>query len=267
MTFAEPQSPVPDASHRPASRCLVPTRADGRLRLRARLLLLVQPMAAARLTCLVPLLLPGCISYTVGQGAETTPQGERSVSSSLNLVPGTLSNSDRSASTRRPSVDTDLRFGVDDRTDVGFRIATYSGFMLTWKRQLTAPDSSKFTENRARTAIMLGGGLVNAGEHAGFEATMISSSKWSAAGQWYGAVRAIQVFPITNSARGDDPVIGMSVGHLFGDRNKSMGPEIGVYYDRSTLGLNTNRILVIPSFVVRGQSLPWFGRQRAGRRR
>ncbi len=223
-------------------------------------------MAAARLTCLVPLLLSGCISYTVGQGAETTPQGERSVSSSLNLVPGTLSKSDSSASTRRPSVDTDLRFGVDDRTDVGFRIATYSGFMLTWKRQLTAPDSSKFIENRARTALMLGGGLVNAGEHAGFEATLISSSKWSAAGQWYGAVRAIQVFPITNSARSDDPVIGLSVGHLFGDRNKSMGPEIGVYYDRSTLGLNTKRILVIPSFVVRGQSLPWFGRQGFGRR-
>ncbi len=267
MSFAELQPSVSDALHRPTSSEQFLPRAAAELRVRVRVFRLARVFIATRLTCLVPLLFSGCISYTVGQGADTTPQGERSVSSSLNLVPGTLSNSDSSASTRRPSVDTDIRFGVDDRTDVGFRIATYSGFMLTWKRQLTAPDSSKFIENRARTSIMLGGGLLNAGEHAGLEATLISSSKWSAAGQWYGAVRAIQVFPITNSARSDDPVIGLSVGHLFGDRNKSMGPEIGVYYDRSTLGLNTRRILVIPSFVVRGQSLPWFGRQRARRGR
>lgn len=267
MSSTQPQPYPPDASHAPSSRRPIPLEAAARFRSRVKVFVLGQPVIAARVTPLLPLLLAGCISYTVGQGAETTPQGERAVSSSLNLVPGTLSNSDSSASTRRPSVDTDIRFGVDDRTDVGFRIATYSGFMLTWKRQLSAPDSSKFLENRARTSIMLGGGLVNAGEHAALEATLISSSKWSAAGQWYGAVRAIQVFPITNSARSDDPVIGLSVGHLFGDRNKSMGPELGVYYDRSTLGLNTNRILVIPSFVVRGQSLPWIGRQRAGRGR
>ncbi|MDZ7631418.1 MAG: hypothetical protein U5K74_08740 [Gemmatimonadaceae bacterium] len=164
-------------------------------------------------------------------------------------------------------VDTDIRFGVDDRTDIGFRIATYSGFMVTWKRQLTRADTSKFTENRARTALMLGGGLVNAGEHAALEATLISSSRWSAAGQWYAAARAIQVFPITNSAREDDPVVGLAIGHLFGDPQSSIGPEIGIYYDRSTLGLNTNRILVIPSLVVRGQSLFGFGRRAARWRR
>jgi hypothetical protein len=208
-------------------------------------------------------LLTGCISYTVGQGAETTAPGERSYSSSMNLVPGTLSDRDSSASTRRPSVDSDFRFGVDDRTDIGFRIATYSGFMVTWKRQLSRPDSSKFIENRTRTSIMLGGGFVNAGEHAAAEATLISSSKWSAAGQWYGALRAIQVFPITSSARRDDPVLGVAVGHLFGTADKSIGPELGVFYDRSTLGLNNRRILVIPSLVMRGQSLPFFGRRRS----
>ncbi len=208
-------------------------------------------------------MLTGCISYTVGQGAETTAPGERSYSSSLNLVPGTLSKFDSSASTRRPSVDTDIRFGVDKQSDVGFRIATYSGFMLTWKRQLTRADSSKFIENRARTSVMLGGGLVNAGEHAAMEATLISSSRWSSAGQWYGAVRAIQVYPITSSARSDDPVVGVAFGHLFGDPDKSIGPEIGIFYDRSTLGLNNKRILVIPSLVVRGQALPWFGRRRS----
>jgi hypothetical protein len=225
-----------------------------------------QPARALLLPVVLCILMAGCISYTVGQGAETTAPGERAYSSSLNFVPGTLGDRETSASTRRPSVDSDIRWGVDDRTDIGFRIATYSGFMLTWKRQLTRPDSSKMIENRARTALMLGGGLLNAFEHAGVEATLITSSKWSPAGQWYGAARAIQVIPITNSAKSDDPVIGVAIGHLFGTQDRSMGPELGVYYDRSTLGLNRNRILVIPSVVFRGQAFPWFGRRAAGGR-
>lgn len=202
-------------------------------------------------------LLTGCISYTVGQGAETVMPGERMSTSSVNLVPGTL-NSD--TPTRRVSVDTDVRFGIDDRTDVGFRVATYTGFMGTWKRQLTRADSTAVPENRARVAIMLGAGLLNAGEHAGFEATLISSGRWTAYGQNYGAIRAIQVAPLSGTARKDDPVIGFSFGHLFGDQKSSFGPEIGVFYDRSVLGLNTNRILIIPSFVMRGVSLPFFAR-------
>lgn len=212
-------------------------------------------------TALLPsVLLAGCISYTVGQGAETTPQGERSFGSTVNLVPGTLRDGTSSAPTRRPSVDTDFRFGLDDRSDVSFRIATYSGFMLTYKRQLTRADTSSATENRTRTALMLGGGLVNFGEHAGFEATLITSAKWTAAGQLYGAVRAIQTVPLNAQAKQDDPVLGLAIGHLFGDRNASIGPEVGVYYDRSVLGLNTNRILVIPSLVIRRQGVPSFGR-------
>ena len=115
-------------------------------------------------------LLTGCISYTVGQGAETAPVGERVSSSSINMVPGTLADS---LPTRRPSVDNEVRFGLDDRTDIGFRIATWSGFMATWKRQLTRADTSARVENRARTSIMLGGGILNMGEHAGLEATLI----------------------------------------------------------------------------------------------
>ena len=77
-------------------------------------------------TALLPsVLLAGCISYTVGQGAETKPQGERSFGSTVNLVPGTLRDGTTSAPTRRPSVDTDFRFGLDDRSDVSFRIAAY----------------------------------------------------------------------------------------------------------------------------------------------
>jgi len=196
-------------------------------------------------------LLTGCISYTVGQGAETAPIGERIFSSSASVVPGTL---DDSTPTRRPAVDTDVRYGINARTDIGLRIATWSGFMVTVKQQLTRADSSAMPENRARTSIMFGGGVLNMGEHAGLEATLISSGKWSKSGQLYGAIRAVQVFPITGTARSDDPVIGASVGYLFGSREYSIGPELGLYYDRSVLGLNTSRILVIPSVVVRGTS-------------
>jgi hypothetical protein len=114
----------------------------------------------------IAVLCSGCISYTVGMGAETTPMGETSSSTSLNMVPGTLKESAGTAPTRRPSVDTEVRYGLSPRTDIGFRLATYSGLIATWKHQLSRPDSSKMIENRARTAFMVGGGLINGAEHA-----------------------------------------------------------------------------------------------------
>ncbi|HYW51140.1 MAG TPA: hypothetical protein VE861_11055 [Gemmatimonadaceae bacterium] len=210
-----------------------------------------------RAALLLPLaaFLTGCISYTVGQGAETAPVGQKVSSTSVNVVPGTI---DDDTPTRRPSVDTEVRFGLDDRTDIGFRIATWSGFMATWKRQLTRADTATQVENRPRTSIMLGGGILNMGEHAGLEATLISSGKWTRTGQLYGAVRTAYVLPLSRTAIEDDPVVGASVGYLFGDRSYSIGPELGIYYDRSALGLNTSRILVIPSVVVRASGLRGF---------
>jgi hypothetical protein len=170
----------------------------------------------------------------------------------VNVVPGTI---DDSLPLRRPSVDTEIRYGLDDRTDVGIRLATWSGVMATYKRQLTRADTSDRVENRARTSIMLGGGILNMGEHAGVEATLITSGRWTQLGQLYGAVRVMQVLPISRTARQDDPVIGTSIGYLVGDREYSIGPELGVYYDRSVLGLNSSRVLVIPSVVVRASGL------------
>ena len=215
---------------------------------------------AAAICAAITLLCTGCISYTVGMGAETTAPGETSSSTSLNIVPGTLKDSLGGGPTRRPSLDTEIRYGLDERTDIGFRLATYSGVIATWKRQLSRPDSSRVIENRPRTSIMLGGGLINAGEHAAWEATLISSGRWTTAGQMYGAIRATQAVAVTGSARKDDPVIGAVLGYLLGTRESSFGPELGVYYDRSALGINTTRILVIPSIVMRRKGLPGFGR-------
>lgn len=216
---------------------------------------IVRRCIAAGLIAPLCALLTGCISYTVGQGAETAPVGKPVSSTSINVVPGTIGDS---TPIRRPSIDTEVRYGLNPSTDIGFRVATWSGFMVTVKQQLTRADSSTKQENRARTSIMFGGGVLNMGEHAGLEATLISSGKWTKQGQLYGAIRVAQVFPITSTAVSDDPVVGASVGYLFGNRDYSIGPELGLYYDRSVLGLNTSRILVIPSVVVRRTGLRSF---------
>ena len=62
----------------------------------------------------------GCISCTVGQGAKSAAVGKR-MSSSVNVVSGMLGDS---APTSRPLMDTELRYGIDERTDEGFRIST-----------------------------------------------------------------------------------------------------------------------------------------------
>lgn len=217
--------------------------------------------AATALLLMWSTLSSGCVSYTVGQGAETVAPYEKERGVSANMVPITLNDGVTDHPTYRPSLDAEFRYGVDERTDVGVRVTSVSGVMLSWKRQLTAADTSSTPENRVRTAIMLAGGVLNFAEHASFEATLITSGAWSTYGQPYGAVRVMAVAPLNATARKDDPAGGIAFGFLFGDRQNSIGPELGVYYDRSTLGLNPHRIIVIPSLVVRRSGITGFGRR------
>jgi hypothetical protein len=196
--------------------------------------------------------LAGCVSYTIGQGAGTVAPGERTLTSTMNVVPGTLkANGTTETPTRRPSMDSEVRYGLSDRSDLGLRVATMSGAIVTYKRQLLNPAAAPRIGDRWRVATSVGAGVINLAEHGAAEATLIVSSPWGRTGQSYGGVRAIHTVPLNATARRDDPVAGVALGHLFGDTDEHVGVELGVYYDRSVLGLNSNRVLLIPSIVWR----------------
>jgi len=202
-------------------------------------------------------LAPGaCIPYTVGSTAHTTPVGDTQRFRSVYAIPNGLPRPNDSVPTPVVGLDYELRRGLDDRSDIGLRFPTFSGVVINYKRRLT--DDASFRS--PATAFMVGGGVVNLLEHAHLEATVIRSGARHGEFTFYGGARVMQTIPITSTAVSDSPTAGGFFGLMIGDENSGFTPEIGIYYDRSALGLRSRNVIIVPSITLRGGVFGWFSR-------
>ena len=194
-----------------------------------------------------------CTPYAVSTTAVPMARGEGQRTTTLAVVPGGWelgadSSGKRKESIAMPSLDVEQRMGLDDRSDWGLRIPSASGVIASYKRRLDGPTNR---DTRA-TAIMVGAGFVNFAQHAHGEVTLITSGRESASVVPYGGFRAIQVVPMSSTAVKDTPTIGAFAGMKAGGRNRGLSAELGVFYDRSALGLRSNSFIVVPSFAFHG---------------
>jgi hypothetical protein len=168
------------------------------------------------------------------------------------VVPNSLDDSANNRAYPRYGIDPEFRFGLDERSDIGVRAPSFSGIVVNYKRRL---DGASQAPGRA-TALMVGGGLVNWGEHAHLEATLITSAEESDRITPYGGIRAMQVIPINKGAVHDSPTLGAFLGTRIGSLTAGISPEIGVFYDRSALRIRKGSVLIVPAITVHGD----FGR-------
>lgn len=217
--------------------------------MRCRAISAVLSLAALPFVALVG----ACTPYAVSTTAVPMARGEGQRTTTLGIVPGGAEWSGDSSDTRRgsitmPSLDVEQRMGLDDRSDWGVRIPTASGVIVSYKRRLDGPT----TRDARATAVMVGAGFVNFAQHAHGEVTLITSGRESASVVPYGGVRAIQVVPMSSTSVKDTPTIGAFAGLKAGGRNRGLSAELGVFYDRSALGLRSNSFVVVPSFALHG---------------
>lgn len=195
---------------------------------------------------LVGLMATGCLPYTVGSTARTVPAGKTTRTGILYFIPDAIDLSGDSVGAPIRGTDLELRYGLDDKSDIGLRIPAYSGAVITYKRRLagtSAPTSSALS-------VMTGAGFVNWGEHAETELTLLASGRADAVATPYGGLRVMQVIPLSRTAVHDDPSIGGFLGMRlqFGDLDVS--PELGVYHDRSALGLRSTSFIFVPGLSL-----------------
>lgn len=194
----------------------------------------------------------GCIPYTVGGTAQPVPPREVASSMSLFFLPDGFDLRDED-STSLPlyGLDGEARWGLNERADVGVRITTLSGVVVTYKHRLSAnPDPS-----RPALAVLAGGGFVNAGEHLHVELSLLASGAEHRLVTPYGGVRGMQVVPIGRDAVSDTPTLGGFLGVRIGDRDLGVSPEIGVFYDKSALGVRDRNVIIVPAVTVHGRRL------------
>ena len=209
----------------------------------------------------------GCLPYTVGSTAQTTPAHQRETTTTWYSIPNAVDILGDSVTAPIFGVDAEWRAGLDDRSDVGIRIPSGSGVVATYKRRLLGDANPK----AAALAIMGGAGLVNWGEHAHVELTVMGSGRTARSLTPYGGIRLMQVAPLARGAPHDSPTAGGFFGLRIGSATLGISPEIGVFYDRSALELRKRNFIVVPAISVHGDALASllgpFGRGRSFPRR
>ena len=203
------------------------------------------PRRAAFVALLVLPSFTACLPYTVGSSAQTVPANESIHTGTFYFVPNAVKSPDDSIGVPMAGADYEWRHGLDVRSDVGVRLLP-GGATATYKRRLGADTSHR---SGAR-GFAIGGGIVNWGEHALVEGTLMASGREDAALTPYGGLRVMQTIPITSGAVSDRPTIGVFGGMQIGSRWFSVRPELGVFYDHSALGLRKSEVIIVPAITL-----------------
>ena len=206
------------------------------------------PMRALVLAAAL-LSLTSCISYSVGTTARPTPEGKFEPNLAVYFIPNGIETVDGDDSSSPAlsygAADFEGRWGLDDRSDLALRVPGGSGAILTYKRLVNGPNDPQ----KMAVATVVGGGIVNLGNHAYVEAGLIASGREDR-NVPYGGVRAMHVIPISSGAVRDTPSAGVFGGiRLQVGTNFALSPELGVYYDKSALELRRRNVIVVPSLT------------------
>ncbi|HEX8850683.1 MAG TPA: hypothetical protein VF761_14230 [Gemmatimonadaceae bacterium] len=204
---------------------------------------------------LASLSLGGCIPYSVGSTARTVPQGQHTRASTAFVIPNGFEVKGDSTAATIPGLDTELRYGIDDRSDFGVRIPSWSGVVVNYKHRLDAKPAGAAADTGVAVSVMAGGGFVNWGEHAEGELSLLVSAREDRRVVPYGGLRVIQVVPLSSDAASDRPTAGGFLGLRLGRGDAGVTPEIGVYYDHSALGIRRSDLIIVPSITLRGDLL------------
>lgn len=195
----------------------------------------------------------GCIPLTVGSTARPVPAGQMTESMSFFTVPNSF-QFDSTHASARIGVDPELRYGNDDRSDFGIRFPSYSGVVVNYKRRLNGATA----DPGVAIAAMGGAGILNLGNHAHVEITLMASGP-EAMFTPYGGLRAMKVFPISEGAPHDSPTLGGYAGIKLQGEGISISPELGVYHDHSALGIRKGSLIIVPAITLSRSGPQRFG--------
>lgn len=184
----------------------------------------------------------GCLPYTVGSTAQTVPTSQTSSAGTWYFIPNAVRHDGDTLGIPLAGFDEEFRHGIDERSDIGFRITAGSGAVINYKHRFV-----DYGTGSPALAYMVGAGVVNFGEHLHFEGSLIASGDEQAAIMPYGGLRVMQVMPIASGAVNDSPTMGAFGGLQLGDPSFTIRPELGVFYDHSALGLRSRNVIFVPA--------------------
>ena len=206
-------------------------------------------------TALASSLTTACIPYAVGSTARTVPAGDHVRTTTAFIIPNGVESKGDSVAATIPGLDSEVRFGIDDRSDWGVRVPSWSGVVINYKRRLDAVPATAAADTAVALSLMTGGGFVNWGQHAHLELSLLASGREDRKAVPYGGLRVMQVLPLNSAAPSDRPTAGAFLGWRIGSRTLGVAPEVGIFYDHSALHIRRSDVIVVPSITFYGPVL------------
>ena len=196
-----------------------------------------------------------CVPYAVGSTAQPLPAGESRASMTAWRIPRGLDvagdSSTDSDNTPFVGIDAEWRHGLGDGTDFGIRVPSTSGVVFNYKKRIAGGDAL----GAPALSVMPGAGVVNWLSHGHLEMTVMGSARrWNGVTPYAGA-RVMQVIPLEPDAVQDTPTAGGYAGFRVGGDAGGVYFEMGVYHDRSALGMRKGSVIMVPSITADGDLL------------
>ena len=195
----------------------------------------------------------GCMPYSTGRTAATTPAGQLDITASAYLVRPGIKYFGSEDELPEFGVDLEGRFGINDRSDIGLRVVGFTGMTATYKFQL----QDRRPQVGTITSLEFGGGFLHGGDHGLLQAMLITSAREGLNVAPYGGIRVLGTAPLGS---GNDSLLtrqvtaGLFTGVRLRERHASMTPEIGVFYSRNP-NLRNGNFIFVPSISFSG--VPW----------
>lgn len=195
----------------------------------------------------------GCIPYTVGHTARPARKREVKVTTSLFMVDKNKESYSPPEGWNYVGVDLEGRAGLTDRTDVGLRVVSANGFVLSAMRRMNGTSE----DPGPSLSVKLGAGMVDFPGFGIVEASVLASGDEIGRVTPYGALRVVQLIPTETSYPHDSPTAGATFGMRIGSATFGISPEVGLFYDKPWPGVKRNNFLIVPSVSIHGNPLGW----------
>jgi hypothetical protein len=186
----------------------------------------------------------GCLPYTMGATAATVPRD--SVVATVSLSRGSAAIASRSEyDIPFPTLDVEARAGIDAASDLGLRVTSLSGLVVSYKRRLLGAADGPAVAGQFEA------GIVHLGDHGLGGLSLLASGGETAVAAPFVGARVLALAPFRARAARSGPVAGGFAGMRFGAGRVALLPEVAVFRDPNQGDRQGRQWFVVPALGVR----------------
>lgn len=185
------------------------------------------------------MLVTGCLPYAVGTTAATLEPREVTRNVTMSGARNLVALNDSKVYSGVSIIDAEARLGIDERSDVGLRVAGGAGLAMSYKRRVVG------RRDDAGLAVQGDLGALALGDVGMLGITAIASGRESGTYTPFGGLRVLATASLGGDHPARPPAFGLFAGLRIGEARIGLSPEVSIFRDRVARDTHS-----VPGWVV-----------------